>query len=119
MKTLQSNLIKTFFLLLLGTLVSSFNPSSTFAQKEKKVREEKAPPDMTLEGKVYTITVTEMGNKKAKAKDDQINFKSGKFKSKYFFEEYKFPGGIYTAEADTSPSGAVTITFEVVCKFEK
>ena len=98
-----SRFILSSFLMLF--LLSAFNP--VFSQKKK---------DKELEGKFFTIELTEQGGKKTpKPESDELSFKSDKFTSKLMKEKNKFGSAVYTATTDTASAEKI-ISFEAESK---
>jgi len=83
-------------------------PQITIAQSSKT-------KDKFLEGKIYLIELVEKGSKKTKSTEDELSFKSGKFKSKTMFEEDFGPAN-YTVSVDSSSSEGKIISFEAQSK---
>lgn len=79
-----------------------------YAQKKEK--------DKELDGKIFTIQLTEEGKKAGKEVEDEVSFKSNKFKSKVMFEKNKFGPGEYTVTVDSSNAESRVVTFEAESK---
>lgn len=92
-------------------LISTFATIIAFGQAKK------VEPEPLLHGKVFTVKLKQLapeGSKKAKDKemDDEFSFKGGKFKSKYFNEEFKVPTKPYDiGDVDTISDNNVVINW--------
>jgi hypothetical protein len=96
---------KLFIVLLVSAL-----PFSLFAQ---------APAKGPLDGKVYETEVQKVKEEKKKPltdEPDEFKFAQGKFKTKFFSEQYKFKQALYTIiSIDSSNVNAKIITWRAEC----
>jgi PKD repeat protein len=95
--------MKKIFIISLGLIVSA----AGFAQAKKK---------SPLDGRIYTITLTPEGEKKAEAIKDEASFALGKFKSTFLMQA-GFPQADYDYEVDSTTASPV-IKFTVESKNE-
>jgi hypothetical protein len=66
-----------------------------------------------LEKMTFTCTTKETSpSKKAKEQDDEFSFRGGKFKSKYFTEEFKVPTKPYEIMDVDTATGSKIITWQ-------
>lgn len=96
--------------IILLVLVSA-SAFSVYAQKKVK--------DTFLNKKTYLIEVTMQGGKKQKIFSEELNFASGKIKTKHLAMEEKFLQGDYEVTKVDSSGEAKSIDFKGSCKNDK